>query len=146
MSLRSPIKGKPPVCECELHPLRLHRRLRHRTEISQRQRHLPRIFSRSLFPASFLEGTQRCLARGQRVGAGLSLPPSQGRFPAGCGPGRRPAAAAPPAPGCGVTRCGAALLTGTRTAANPAKLLHSSLFRGFGRSSLKYAESRGAGV
>lgn len=60
-----------------------------------------------------LKGTQSCLARGQRVGAGSSLPPSRSRFPAGCGPGKRPAPELlphPPPPSCGVTRYEAAAL------------------------------------
>lgn len=84
----SPTKtGMPPVCKGELDPLPLQKRLRHITEISNRQ-HLPRIFARSLPPPPQLlglRGTRRCPARAGQAGG---APSPAGRMrPAGrCAP------------------------------------------------------------
>lgn len=87
------------MCKGEPRPSLLQKRLRNTAEMSNGQ-HLPRIFalhSPTPFPLLGLRWTlrspaPRCRSRDQRSRA---LPPSRGRFPAGCGPG-----GALPCPGC----------------------------------------------
>lgn len=88
------------MCEGELHPLRFQKRLKHRTEISHRQ-HLPRIFSRSLFPAPRITGLRGNseLPRPRPAGRCRELSPSFPKhIPRWMRPREAPGPGAPPAP------------------------------------------------
>lgn len=110
------------MCEGELHPLRLQKRLRHGTEISHRQ-HLPRIFSRSLFPAPLNYRSYRELsaalpvASGSVQGAPSLHPDADPPLDVAQGSARpRQLLPYPPPPSCRVTKYEAAAFRASRAA------------------------------